>query len=113
MATSPIITRLIARHGQAATLQMAGAGQAGAWLDVPMVAHFMRADLAELVDGATVQQLDTLVRVPLATLEANGAPRLPRQGDRVVLDGKAMAVESVESRAVLKQRALIMMRVRG
>jgi hypothetical protein len=111
MLSAARLAVLIARHGRSVTLQLAGVG--GAWTSVSVLAHVAGYDAKALVTDGTVQQGDREVRIAQAALDAAGASRAPRQGDRLVVDGKSMAVLSVDARALTGTTALLVLRVRG
>ena len=113
MAYSPVILRLIARHGRPVTLRLAGAGDGGAFLDVPLIAHVMDYDPRAAVAGSTMQQGQREIRIAQDALTAAGAPRAPRQGDRIEVDGVTLAITTVEARALRGASALIVLRARG
>ena len=111
MPSTARLAALIARHGRSVTLQLAGAG--GTWASVPVLAHVAGYDAKALVADGTLQQGDREVRIAQAALDAAGASRAPRQGDRLSVDGKTVAIQSVDARALSGATALMVLRVRG
>lgn len=105
------MAEMIGRHGRQVTLQLAAG--AGAFTDVAIVAHVMGFDARAVADGATVQQGVREIRIAQAALDAAGASRAPRQGDRIVVDGKAMAILSVDARALRGRTALLVIQAKG
>lgn len=111
MPSATRLATLIARHGRSVTLQFAGTG--GSFVDVPVIAHVMGYRADPLVGGATPQQGMREIRIAQAALDAAGAPRQPRQGDRIVVDDKALAILSADPRALAGETAMLVIQAKG
>lgn len=105
------IASLIARHAREVTLQFSTG--VGTFSDVVVQAHVMGHRADPLVPGATPQQGMREVRIAQYALDAASAPRALRQGDRIVVDGKAAAVLSVDPRALNGATAMVVVQVKG
>ena len=105
------IADLIARHAREVTLQFADG--AGAFTDVVLLAHVMGYRADPLQPGATPQQGTREVRIAQHALDEASAPRALRQGDRIVIDGKAAAILAADPRALAGETALVVLQVKG
>lgn len=110
MSAALRVARAIARHGRLVTVQLAPATLGGAWTNVVVAGHVMGFDARQIVAGGTVQQGDRELRI--ASAAWSGA-RLPRQGDRVVMEGRTAAILSVETRMAQAAPAMLVLQLRG
>jgi hypothetical protein len=104
---------MIARHGRPVLLGFAPATTGGAWAQAEVLAHVVGYRATALVEGSGVQQGEREVRIAQASLDAVAAPRTPRQGDRITIDGRTVTVTSAETRALFGQPVLVILHVRG
>lgn len=113
MPSAARVQALLARHARAVTLRFAAG--VGTFTDVAVLAHVMDYRPSAVAgSAATPQQGEREIRIAQAALDAAGAPRAPRQGDRIILDdGKAIAITSAEPRALRGDTVMFVLRASG
>ena len=112
MPAVPRIAARIAREGQAVELRrLTGTGPNQVWFGVELQAFVRQFRAQDLVGGIT--QGDRQVIVSDAEIEARQWPGPPRKGDKAVIDGKTVNVESVETRRLRGSVAMHVLQVRG
>ena len=111
MPSAARIAALLARHGREVTLRFATG--VGTFTDITVAAHVMGYRTDPLAPGATPQQGEREIRIAQHALDAAAAPRAPRQGDRITVDGKSLAILSADPRALRGETAIVVIQAKG
>lgn len=113
MTVSASIYGALQRFGRPMTLRRVALGPGGAQvpLDLTVAGVDKAYKAAELV--GSIQQGDSQVTITNTEIAARFWPGPPKNGDKVIIDGKVKAVVAVETKYLGPEKLVHVMQVRG